>query len=498
MPQRFLVDKQSKTPVYRQIADCIHFAINTGSLAPGERLPSLRAIAQANHCALNTVVKAFRVLEEKALINGTSRQGFTVIFNHTGSHGNNHVGVAVSGENNTEASGDTERYAGRGVSADKKEVHAAVDKLDRGVFPGAFCKLTDDFLTGDPDRCNVTHSDGCGTKSILAYLHWKETGDASVFRGIAQDSIVMNLDDLACIGCVSGILLSSTINRNARSIPGEVLAQLIEGTEAFLQKLREWGIGIHSGGGETADVGDLTPTLTVDSCATAVLHKHAVIDAARIEPGLAIIGLSSAGRATYEEADNSGIGSNGLTSARHDLLKSTYRKKYPETCDANTKKELLYCGPFKLQDALPGAKMSVGQALLSPTRTFAPVVALLLKECRAAIRGLVHCSGGGQTKCLRFGNGVHFVKEHLLPLPPVFKAIQKASKTKWREMYKVYNMGHRLEVYCPKADAEAVIAVAQHFGITAAVIGETAKSDQKGGANHLTLQHGKKALKYNV
>ncbi|WP_309382221.1 AIR synthase-related protein [Cerasicoccus frondis] len=392
---------------------------------------------------------------------------------------------------------DQGRYAARGVSSSKKEVHATVDNLDRGLFPGAFCKITEDYLTSNKKKCNVIHSDGSGTKSNVAYLHFQETGDASVFRGIAQDSIVMNVDDLLCVGVTDGVLLSSTVNRNARRFPGAALAELIQGTEDFLGTLREFGFGIQSGGGETADVGDLVGTVTVDSCATAVMDRDKVISGDKIKPGLAIIGISSAGQCNYESAPNSGIGSNGLTSARHDLLCPYYREKYPETYDATTDKELVYCGPYKLEDELPNANgMTVGEALLSPTRTYAPVVAKLLKEFPEDIRGLVHCSGGGQTKCLRFGKKVHFVKDSLMPLPPIFTAIQKASKSTWKEMYQVYNMGHRLEVFVPKSKVKKVLAAIESFGLDAQQIGHTEKSEKPDGQNHLTLFHGKRALKY--
>lgn len=383
---------------------------------------------------------------------------------------------------------DTGRYAGRGVSASKHEVHAVVDKLDRGVFPGAFCKLTADFLTGNPALCNVTHSDGAGTKSLIAYLWWRETGDASVFRGIAQDSIVMNVDDLLCVGATGSILLSSTINRNTRNIPGAILAELISGTEDFLQTLRDLGLDVRSGGGETADVGDLTPTLTVDSCATAILPRKAIVDASRICPGLVIVGLASGGYCAYEQGENSGIGSNGLTSARHEMLSKYYAEEYPETYDHNTAANLVYCGAHRLDDVLEGSSLLVGRALLSPTRTYAPFVARLLKELGVArVPGLVHCSGGAQTKCLRFGTGVHFVKDNLLPVPPIFCAIQKASGTGAREMHQVYNMGHRLEVFCAPEDASATLALAASFGIEASIIGRTEPSRLPGGRNHITL-----------
>ncbi len=391
---------------------------------------------------------------------------------------------------------ETGRYAARGVSAGKEEVHAAVDKLDQGVFKGAFCKITKDFLTGDKNKCNVIHSDGSGTKSIIAYLHFRETGDASVFRGISQDSIVMNIDDLLCIGAAERILISNTVNRNAKNFSGAALAQLILGAEDFLAKLRKLGVGIYSGGGETADVGDLTGAVVVDSCAVAVMQRKNVISGAGIKAGLSIVGLSSAGKAKYEDFENSGIGSNGLTSARHDMLSAYYRKKYPETFDPNTDKKFVYCGPFKLEDKLEGSKMTVGQALLSPTRTYAPVIMKIIKKYPDLIKGLVHCSGGGQTKCLRFGKGVHFVKDNLLPVPPIFKAIQKASKTTDREMFEVYNMGHRMEVYCKPADAAKVIAVAKGFGIDAAVVGRTEKSKRPDGKNHVTIIHDSKTIEY--
>ncbi len=389
-----------------------------------------------------------------------------------------------------------DRYAARGVSAGKEEVHAAVDKLDQGVFKGAFCKITEDFLTGSKKKCNVIHSDGSGTKSIIAYLYFKETGDASIFRGISQDSIVMNIDDLLCIGAVERILLSNTVNRNAKNFTGAALAQLILGSEDFLAKLRKMGVKIYSGGGETADVGDLTGAVVVDSCAVAVMERKNVVTGSEIKPNLVIVGLSSAGKAKYEDFENSGIGSNGLTSARHDMLSPYYRKKYPETFDSNTDKKLVYCGPHKLEDKLEGSNMTVGQALLSPTRTYAPVIMKLLKKHPKLVKGLVHCSGGGQTKCVRFGKGVHFVKDNLMPIPPIFKAIQKASKTSDKEMFEVYNMGHRMEVYCKPEDAKKVLAIAKSFGIDAAIIGRTEKSKRKDGKNHVTIVHEGKTIEY--
>ncbi len=392
----------------------------------------------------------------------------------------------------------TDRYAQRGVSSSKSEVHAVVDTLDRGVFPGAFCKIGPDVLTGNPEKCNIIHADGSGTKSTLAYLHYKETGDPSGFRKTAQDSIVMNIDDLLCVGAIEGILLSSTINRNARAVPGEALGQLIAGTEDFLATLRDYGIGVYSGGGETADVGDLTGTATVDSCAVVVMDRKDVIDNTHIKPGLAIVGLSSAGKATYETAENSGIGSNGLTSARHDLLSNYYLKNYPETCDLKTNTEYLYCGPHKLNDPLPESTMTVGEALMSPTRTYAPVIKRLLSEKREQIYGMVHCSGGGQTKCIRFGSGVHFVKNNLMPIPPIFKAIQKASGTSTEEMFRVYNMGHRMEIYCEPSVADEVISVSRNFDIPAQIIGHTEASTHKDSRNHITILHGGESIEYTL
>lgn len=392
----------------------------------------------------------------------------------------------------------TDRYAQRGVSSSKSEVHAAVDHLDRGVFPGAFCKIGPDLLTGDPTKCNIIHSDGSGTKSTLAYLHFKETGDPTAFRKTAQDSLVMNIDDLLCVGAVDGILISSTINRNARAIPGEALSELISGTEDFLGTLRDNGVGVHSGGGETADVGDLTGTVTVDSCAVVVMDRERVIDNANIKPGLSIVGLASSGQASYETFENSGIGSNGLTSARHDLLTKYYLEKYPETADARTDPEFLYCGPFKMDDPLPDSSMTVGEALLSPTRTYAPVIQKLLAEHRPQVHGMVHCSGGGQTKCIRFGTGVHHIKDNLLPVPPIFEAIQKASGTNDEEMFRVYNMGHRMEIYCDPDATASIIALSESFGVPAQVIGRTEASEREDLQNHVSIHYAGNTLTYQL
>ena len=388
------------------------------------------------------------------------------------------------------------RYNQRGVSSDKSEVHKVVDKMDRGLFPGAFCKVTEDLLTKNPDSCNIIHSDGAGTKSILGYLWYRETGDPSVFKGIAQDSIVMNLDDLACVGIWDQVVLSSTVNRNARNFPGEALAALIQGTEDFLQTLSDQGIKVKSGGGETADVGDLTGTVAVDSCAVAVSPRDRIIDNARISPGLSIVGLASSGQATYEAFENSGVGSNGLTSARHELLSSHYRETYPETFDSRTDPQYLYCGPHRMTDPLPNSSLSVGEALLSPTRTYLPVVKKVMEELKSQVLGLVHCSGGGQTKCMRFGTQVHHIKDNLFAPPPLFKEIQKVSETSNEEMHQVYNMGHRLEAYCKPEVAEDLIGIANQFGIQAQVIGRTESSQNGDDSNHLTIQLANQTLRY--
>ncbi|MDC0547514.1 AIR synthase-related protein [Opitutales bacterium] len=388
------------------------------------------------------------------------------------------------------------RYNQRGVSSSKDEVHQVVDKLDRGCFPGAFCKVTNDFLTGHNDRCNVIHSDGAGTKSILAYLWYKETGDPNVFRGIAQDSIVMNLDDLACVGIWDQVVLSSTVNRNARNFPAEALAALIEGTEEFIQTLQDFGIKISSGGGETADVGDLTGTVAVDSCAVAIVPKEKIIDNSNISEGLSIVGLSSSGQASYENKENSGIGSNGLTSARHELLSSYYRENFPETFDPKTKEEFLYCGPFRMQDSLIGSSLLVGEALLSPTRTYLPVIKSIMSKKGDSISGLVHCSGGGQTKCMRFGTNVHHIKDNLFSPPPLFQEIQRVSGTTDKEMHQVYNMGHRFEIYCKDEAIEEIIGISKSYNIEAQVIGRTEKSNKENSQNHLTIKTDKFQLTY--
>ncbi|MBC3784277.1 AIR synthase related protein [Spirosoma utsteinense] len=365
----------------------------------------------------------------------------------------------------------TDRYAQRGVSASKEDVHNAIAQLDKGLFPKAFCKIVPDTLAGDPDFCTIMHADGAGTKSALAYLYWRETGDLSVWKGIAQDAIVMNTDDLICVGATGPMLLSSTIGRNKNLIPGEVIAELINGTEDVLQMLREHGIEIYSTGGETADVGDLVRTLIVDSTVIARMRRDQVISNDRIQAGDVIVGLASFGQASYETQYNGGMGSNGLTSARHDVLDHYLAETYPESFDPAIDKSLIYSGSKRLTDTVDGTGLTVGQLILSPTRTYAPVAKVLLDELRPHLHGLVHCSGGAQTKVLHFVENVHIIKDNLFPIPPLFRMIQAESGTSWQEMYKVFNMGHRLEVYLPEEQAQRVIEIAQSFQIDAQIIG---------------------------
>lgn len=372
-----------------------------------------------------------------------------------------------------------ERYAQRGVSASKEDVHKAIEKLDKGLFPKAFCKISPDMLGGDEAYCNIMHADGAGTKSSLAYLYWKETGDISVWRGIAQDAVVMNTDDLICVGATDNMLLSSTIGRNKNLIPGEVIAEIINGTEEVLQMLRDNGIGIWSTGGETADVGDLVRTIIVDSTVVARMKRSDVISNHTIQGGDVIVGLASFGQATYEKSYNGGMGSNGLTSARHDVLAHYLAEKYNESFDPAVPKDLVYSGSKALTDAVEGTSLNVGQLILSPTRTYAPVVKALLQELRPVIDGMVHCSGGAQTKVLHFVENVHIVKDNLFALPPLFQLIQQESGTDFKEMYKVFNMGHRLEIYLKPAYAQTVIDIAQSFGIDAQIIGYVEASEQK-------------------
>ena len=364
-----------------------------------------------------------------------------------------------------------QRYDLRGVSASKDDVHNAIRNIDKGLYPKAFCKIIPDLLGGDPAYCNIMHADGAGTKSSLAYIYWRETGDLSVWRGIAQDAIVMNIDDLLCVGATDGILLSSTIGRNKNLIPGEVIAAIIGGTEEFLAELRKMGVDIVSTGGETADVGDLVRTIIVDSTVTCRMRRADVIDNANIAGGDVIVGLASSGQATYERQYNGGMGSNGLTSARHDVFAHYLASKYPESYDAAVPAELVYSGGKQLLDPVDGTPVDAGRLVLSPTRTYAPVIKRMLDVMRARIHGMVHCTGGAQTKVLHFVDHKHVIKDNMLPIPPLFRLIQEQSGTDWREMYQVFNMGHRMEIYVEPADAQAVIDIAQSFGIEAQVIG---------------------------
>ena len=379
---------------------------------------------------------------------------------------------------------DTSRYNLRGVSADKTDVHNAIKNVDKGLFPKAFCKIVPDFLTGSDEHCVVMHADGAGTKSSLAYLYWKETGDLSVWKGIAQDALVMNLDDLLCVGATDGILLSSTIGRNKSLVPGEVISAIINGTEDLLAELRSHGIGIWSTGGETADVGDLVRTIIVDSTVVCRMPRTQVIDNANIQPGDVIVGLSSFGQASYETEYNGGMGSNGLTSARHDVFAKWIAEKYPESFDPSVPSELVYSGSKGLTDAVDGAPLDAGKLVLSATRTYAPVIQKVLEQHRANIHGMVHCSGGAQTKVLHFVNDVHVIKDNLFPVPPLFRLIHEQSGTDWKEMYKVFNMGHRMEIYLPEAHAQSVMDIAASFNVEAQIVGRCEANDGK----RLTIQ----------
>jgi phosphoribosylformylglycinamidine cyclo-ligase len=373
----------------------------------------------------------------------------------------------------------SDRYNKRGVSASKEDVHKAISKLDKGLFPKAFCKIVPDYLAGDPEYCTIMHADGAGTKSSLAYIYWKETGDLSVWKGIAQDAVVMNIDDLLCVGATQNILLSSTIGRNKNLVPGEVISAVINGTEEVLEMLRSHGLKIISTGGETADLGDLVKTIVVDSTVVARMKRSDVIDNKNIQAGDVIVALSSYGQATYETEYNGGMGSNGLTSARHDVFYNHYAAKYPESYDKELTSDLVYSGSYKVTDAVPGTPVNAGKLVLSPTRTYAPVIIEVLKNLQSQIHGIVHCSGGAQTKILHFVEGLHVIKNNLLPVPPLFRIIQKESETDWKEMYKVFNMGHRMEIYLSEAHAKTVIDISKNFGIEAQIIGRVESSNVK-------------------
>lgn len=374
------------------------------------------------------------------------------------------------------------KYNQRGVSAGKEDVHNAIKNIDKGIYPQAFCKIIPDILGNDSSYCNIMHADGAGTKSSLAYIYWKETGDASVWKGIAQDAIIMNLDDLLCVGATDNILLSSTIGRNKNLIPGEVIAEIINGTEEILAELREMGVGIYSTGGETADVGDLVRTIIVDSTVTCRMKREDVISNHRIQAGDVIVGLASFGKATYEKEYNGGMGSNGLTSARHDVFNKFIAEKYPESFDPAVPEELVFAGGKSLTDSIDignGESITAGKLVLSPTRTYAPVIKKILDSYRAKIHGMVHCSGGAQTKVLHFVENLHIIKDNLFPIPPLFKLIQQESGTDWQEMYKVFNMGHRMEIYVSTEIAEDIIAISKSFGIEAQIVGRVEAAESK-------------------
>ena len=376
-----------------------------------------------------------------------------------------------------------QRYMMRGVSASKEDVHNAIKNIDKGLYPQAFCKIIPDILGGDPEYCNIMHADGAGTKTSLAYMYWKETGDLSVWKGSAQDSLIMNIDDLICVGAVDNILVSSTIGRNKMLIPGEVISAVINGNDELMQELREMGIGVYGTGGETADVGDLARTIIVDSTVTCRMKRSDVINNANIAAGDVIVGLASYGQATYEKEYNGGMGSNGLTSARHDVFGKYLAEKYPESFDHAVPEELVYSGGLKLTDPVEGSPLDAGKLVLSPTRTYAPVVKKMLDAMRHDIHGMVHCSGGAQTKVLHFIKDLHVIKDNLFPIPPLFRTIHEQSGTDWSEMYKVFNMGHRLEVYLPAAKAQEVIDIARSFNIDAQIIGRVEAAPKA----HVTL-----------
>ena len=378
------------------------------------------------------------------------------------------------------SSDNSQRYALRGVSASKEDVHNAIKNIDKGLFPKAFCKIVPDYLTQDEDYCIIMHADGAGTKSSLAYMYWKETGDISVWKGIAQDALIMNIDDLLCVGATNDILLSSTIGRNKNLIPAEVLSAIINGTEELISELKSFGVTIHSTGGETADVGDLVRTIIVDSTVTARMKRSDVVDNGNIKPGDVIVGLASFGQAKYEKEYNGGMGSNGLTSARHDVFANYLADKFPESYDSSVPKDLVYSGGVQLTDSVENSPIDAGKLVLSPTRTYAPIIkSILNKYTPKDIHGMVHCSGGAQTKVLHFVEGVHVIKDNLFPVPPLFKLIQEQSKTDWREMYQVFNCGHRMELYVPQEIAADIIAISESFGVAAQIVGRVEESATK-------------------
>ena len=383
------------------------------------------------------------------------------------------------------SSDNSQRYAMRGVSASKEDVHNAIKNIDKGLFPKAFCKIVPDYLTNDEDYCLIMHADGAGTKSSLAYMYWKETGDISVWKGIAQDALIMNIDDLLCVGATDNILLSSTIGRNKNLIPAEVISAIINGTEELIQELKAFGVTIHSTGGETADVGDLVRTIIVDSTVTARMKRSKVIDNANIKPGDVIVGMASFGQSNYEKSYNGGMGSNGLTSARHDVFANYLAAKFPESFDSSVPKDLVYSGNIKLTDGVKNSPIDAGKLVLSPTRTYAPIIkAILDKYTSNEIHGMVHCSGGAQTKVLHFVDNVHVIKDNLFPVPPLFQLIQEQSKTDWKEMYQVFNCGHRMELYVSQETANDIIEISKTFGVDAQIVGRVEAS----GVKKLTIQ----------
>ncbi len=388
---------------------------------------------------------------------------------------------------------NSSKYDSRGVSFDKKEVHEAIKNIDKGLFPNAFCKIIPDLISGDDDYCVVMHADGAGTKSSLAYAYWKETGNLDVWRGISQDSLIMNIDDLICVGAIDNIIVSSTIGRNKKLIPGEVIKTIIEGNEFVISKLNSHGINIKSSGGETADVGDLVKTIIVDSTVVCRLKKEDVIDNSNIKNGNVIVGLASFGKTNYEDQYNSGIGSNGLTSARHDVFNKYLKDKFPETYDNSLPDDLIYSGSKKLTDKIEGTNLNAGQLVLSPTRTYAPVMKEIFSKInRKRINGLIHCSGGAQTKVMNFIHNKHIIKDNLFDIPPVFNLIQKESNTSWKEMYQVFNMGHRLEIYTDKLTADEIINICNSFNLDAQIIGRVEDSDE----NQLTIKSSKGVFTY--
>ncbi len=391
------------------------------------------------------------------------------------------------------SSSNSKRYQQRGVSASKEDVHNAIKNIDKGLFPNAFCKIVPDYLTNDPEHCLVMHADGAGTKSSLAYMYWKETGDISVWKGIAQDALIMNIDDLICVGATENIMLSSTIGRNKNKIPGEVIASIIEGTEALIKELKEHGVHIHSTGGETADVGDLVRTIIVDSTVVARMKRSDVIDNANISDGDVIVGLASFGQATYENAYNGGMGSNGLTSARHDVFSKYLAEKFPESFDAEVPEDLVYSGQMKLTDVVQDTPLDAGKLVLSPTRTYAPIVKKILEKYTSdSVHGMIHCSGGAQTKILHFIEDLHIIKDNMFAIPPLFQLIQEQSGTDWKEMYQVFNCGHRLELYVKPEIAAEIITIAENFGVAAQIIGHVTSNPKK----QLTIKSSKGIFVY--